>query len=319
MRLNLIIHVYRGGAYWAEAWQSVLACLDYVENVCISFNQSELQEEDIAVVSGCASAKVRWIRQPRYMPAYEHGRAAYAWYSRLALQGHYLIFCHDDILLPDGMRELAALPDAADEAVFGSFRFFDSDGCRREINACQFTLDGGEPWPTTTFARFLFDNRCLISVTGIVLSVEAHTAMIPALFSLKHGCGSEFVFMINPCIRRVRQIRQPLVKIRLHPASDGAAANRFPFRTAHDYLFFCLRSFVLVEDAQTRISITRALLAAWRERPGYALLAALPALWTQVRVSRRPLALLPLLYFLAQMCAIRGYDFILRKTGLDLR
>lgn len=319
MRLNLIIQVYRGGAYWAEAWQSVLACLDYVENVCISFNWSELQEQDIAVISGCDSAKVRWICHTRTMTACEHVRVAYAWFSRLSLQGHFFVFCHDDILLPEGMRELAALPDVADEAVFGSFRFFDSDGRRREIDACQFVLDSGEPWPMPTFVRYLFDNRCLISVTGIVLPVAAYAAITPALFALKHGCGSEFIKMVNPRIRRIRQVRQPVVKIRLHPASDGAAASRFPYRTAHDYLFFCLRSFVLVEDGQTRISITRALLAAVRERPGYALLAALPALLTQVRVSGRPLALLPLAYYLAQMCAVRGYDFLLRKTGLDLR
>lgn len=319
MRLNLVIQVYRGGVYWQEAWQSVLACLDDFQSVCISFNFSELQEQDIALVQDCDSPKVCWIRQTKFLTACEHSVKVYHWLSGLNLQGHFVFFCHDDILSAEGIRELRSLPDSEGDAVFGSFWFFDSDGKHRAIGVRQFALESQTPLSVTSFARYLFDHRCMISLSGIVLSRSAYFAITPVLFSLKHGCGSEIILLVNPHVRRIYQTRHPMVKIRLHGESEGHIAEKFPFRKAYDFLFFCLRCFVLIDDPQTRISITRAFGVAIREQPGYTLLALLPASWTLLKLTWRPVQMMKIYFYLARISAIRGYDFILRKSGLDIR
>lgn len=319
MQLNLVIGVYRGGGYWQEAWESVQPLLNCFQGVYISINYSEIQEQDIALISGCNSDKVHWISHDDYMTSLAHGMKIYQWLSSLQLQGRLLLLCHDDLLLKDGIEELLTLPDKDDDAVFGSFCFFDQDSKYRPIGVRQFSLASGGAWDSNTFARFLFDNRCMISVSGIVLSVAAYTENMPSVFALKHGCGSEVVLMINPQVKKIRQTRSPLVKVRLHTQSEGRVAQQFPFRMVHDYLFFCLRSFVLISDSQTRISITRACAAAIREHPGYALPAMFSAIYSLLKERWCPFQIITIFVCFLQMCAMRGYDFLLRKTGIDCR
>ncbi len=319
MQLNLVIQVYRGGDYWREAWQSVQPCLNYFQGVYISINYSEIQEQDIALIAGCDSDKVHWISHKNYMTAREHGEKIYQWLSSLQLQGHLLILCHDDLLVKEGVEEVLSFSGKEDEAVFGSFLYFDQENKYRPIGVRQFSLASSEAWDSVAFARFLFDHRCMISVSGIVLSVSAYAKNMPSVLALKHGCGSEFVLMVNPQVKRIRQTKFPLVKVRLHTESEGHIAHQFPFRLVHDYLFFCLRSFVLISDPQTRISITRACAVAIRERPGYALLAMFPAMYSLLRERWCPLQIITILIYFFRMCAVRGYDFLLRKTGMDCR
>ena len=319
MRLNLIIQVYCGGVYWQEAWRSVQSCLDCFENVYVSINYSEIQEQDIAVLTGADPSKVHWIWHENYMTAKEHGIKIYQWLVSLQLQGHLLLLCHDDLLLRDGIEELLSLPDNESDAVFGSFVFFDQGSKSRSIGARQFSLASGEAWSNVTFARFLFDNRCMISVSGIVLSVAAYTKNMPRIFALKHGCGSEVLLMINPDVKQIRQSRNPSVKIRLRSGSEGHMAEQFPFRMVYDYLFFCLHSFVLISDPQTRISIARTFAVVVREHPWHALLAVFPAMHSILKKNRCPLQIIAIFLYLVQICAVRGYDFLLRKTGLDCR
>ncbi len=317
MQLNLVIQVYHGGDYWREAWQSVQPLLSCFQGVYISINYSEIQERDIAVIAGCDPTRVHWICHRNYMTACEHGKKIYQWLISLPLHGHLLFLCHDDLLLKEGVEEILSFPGKEDEAVFGSFLYFDQDHKYRPIGVRQFSLASGEAWDRTTFARYLFDNRCMISVSGIVLPVAAYTKNTPVHFSLKYGYGAEVVHLINPHVKKIRQSGSPSVKVRLRPESEGHIAQKFPLRMMHDRLFYCLRSFVLIPDSQTRISIVRALAVAIREHPGYALLALFPAMYSLLKERWCPLQLITIFVYLIQLCVVRGYDFLLRKTGMD--
>ena len=228
MDMHLRIAVYRGGKLWQECWDSVKKNLDLFEGVYISFNYSETQDADIALIRNETSEKIHWIKQEKTLSAEKHGILIDRWLADFHLNGHIFILCHDDILSREGLLELKEKNLKADEAVIGGYCFFsDDDKSNREIIAHEFCNDSNIPITTEQFIS-QFEYK-MLNVSGIVLptSIFAHKNLPWQM--LWYGCWAELCYLANPYIKNIYQMMSPTVKVRWHQSSETSHTPKNAF------------------------------------------------------------------------------------------
>lgn len=222
MNLNLRIAVYRGGDYWRECWESVKQNLDMFDGVYISFNYSELQAADIALIQEEPSEKIHWRKENKTLTAVQHCKNTERWFRKFHIEGHVFMLCHDDILLRDGLLELKKLDLQKNDAAIGGVYAFYQDASlhRRPITIHECCCRSNTPITAFMFCH-LFEYR-FVNVSGIVVPASIFHHKYGAWLLLHYGHWAEYCFLCNPEIKKIYQTIHPVVKIRLHQASEGA-------------------------------------------------------------------------------------------------
>ncbi len=242
MKLSLLIPVYKGGDYWRQCWESIRENLDFFDGVYISFNYSELQEKDIAVIQDCPPDKIHWVRQEHRMSAAEHGRCLDCWLQGFHLSGYIFHLCHDDLLCREGLEELSRFELTEEDAVFGPFHFFDDQGVLKEMTIREFHQLDGQPLDGAFFASLQEQWNPTYSISGLILPAGIFQKPYLPWQDFIYGYRSELLHLCNPYVRRVFQGYSPTVKIRLHAGAEGNVQN--PAFQQHDTLLYLLISFV---------------------------------------------------------------------------
>lgn len=256
MKLSLLIPVYKGGDYWRECWESIKKNLDFFDGVYISFNYSELQEKDFAIIQDCHSDKIHWIRQDRMLVAAEHGRCLDRWLRGFQLSGHIFHLCHDDILCREGLEELSKFELTEEDAVFGPFHFFDDQGILKEMTVREFHRADGQPLSGAFFASLQEQRNPTYSISGLILPAGIFQKPYLPWQDFIYGYRSELLHLCNPYVKRVFQGFSPTVKIRLHAGAEGNVQN--PAFQQHDTMLYLLVSFAAYSDSRQRMMIARS-------------------------------------------------------------
>jgi len=225
MKLHLKVAVYRGGTFWKECWESIKQNLDLFEGVYVSFNLSELQDEDVAVIGDLQSEKIHWIRQKRFLSAAQHGVAMDHWLRQFRLDGHVLIFCHDDILIREGLLELHAMNLQESDAAFcAAVVFFEKKEGRRSLVARELAWQSRAPMSPEVFLTTR--DQLLLSVSRVVIPAAAFRND-PAVWNLpEYGCWAEFCYLCAPEVSRIFQTAAPAVGVRWHENSETSRTPR---------------------------------------------------------------------------------------------
>lgn len=256
MKLSLLIPVYKGGGYWRECWESVKANLDFFDGVYISFNYSELQEQDVSVIRDFQSDKIHWIRHDWMMSAVGHSAKIDEWLRGFQLSGHIFHLCHDDILCREGLEELSKLELTEEDAVFGPFHFFDDQGIMREMTVREFHQADGQPLSGAFFASLQEQRNPTYSISGLILPAGIFQKPYLPWQDFIYGYRSELLHLCNPYVKRVFQGFSPTVKIRLHAGAEGNVQN--PAFQQHDTMLYLLVSFAAYSDSRQRMMIARS-------------------------------------------------------------
>lgn len=257
MDLYLVILVYKGGAYWRECWESVKENLDFFDGVYISFNYSELQEQDYSIIRDFQSDKIHWIRQDRKMTAVEHGCRMDHWLRELLLSGHVFYLCHDDILCREGLEELSQMKLSDEDAVFGPFHFFDDLGVLKEMKVREFHSADGQPLDGAFFASLQEQRNPTYSISGLILPAGIFQKPYLPWQDFLYGYRAELLHLCNPYVKRIFQGFSPTVKIRLHAGAEGNLQN--PAFQQHDTMLYLLISFVTYPDPRQRMMNARSI------------------------------------------------------------
>lgn len=266
MRISLLIPVYKGGGYWRECWESVKENLSFFDGVYISFNFSELQEQDIAVIQDFHSDKIHWLRQDRKMSAVEHMMKLNEWLRPLPLSGFVFHLCHDDLLCREGLEELSRFELTEEDAVFGPFHFFDDQGIMREMTVREFHRADGQPLSAAFFASLQEQRNPTYSLSGVMIPAKVFQTPYQPWQDLCYGYRSELLHLCNPYVRQIFQGFHPSVKIRLHIGAEGSLQN--PVFQQHDTLLYLLVAFVTFPALRQRMINARSIgYVIWLDLP----------------------------------------------------
>ena len=249
MRLYLRIAVYRGGQFWKECWESVKENLDLFDGVYISFNRSELQEEDIAVIQDVNSDKIHWIRQEKFLTAVQHGKVFSQWLHSLHLEGHIYFLCHDDILVRSGLLELRALDLKESDIVFCGALFF-QEGQEHDQGSVALELQK-YPLPMTLEHFFSISESVLWNVSRLVVSCSLFRKEHQSFDMLSYGYYAEFCYCFTPVAEQVYSTNTPAVKIRRHENSEGAVM--YPSLFLFDSIFMRIQAFYRFRSRKIRM------------------------------------------------------------------
>ena len=245
MKLQLKVGVYRGGAFWKECWESIRQNLDLLEGVYISFNLSELQDEDVAVIRDFQSEKIHWIRQKRFLSAEQHGVAIDHWLRQFNLEGHVLILCHDDVLIREGLLELQTMNLKETDAVFCAAVVFSGEKAgRRSLIAHELAWQNRAPMSKAVFLSTR--DQLLLNISRVVVPAAAFRSD-PAVWDLlEYGCWAECCYLCAPETSRIFQTAAPAVGVRWHENSETSRTPRS--LRAFDTILFQLYVFSLSQD-----------------------------------------------------------------------
>ena len=282
MKVSLAVQVYNGGAYWRQCWESIVANLDIFDNVFVSISNSPKQKEDIALVESLSSPKIHLlVHNDPFLSSVEHGKRLDFWLSSFDLEGHIFFFCHDDLLLREGLLELKNLEVTDEDAVFGPWLFFDDDGVKHPLTVRQFRRDDGRPLSSQEFGFLIDQQLYAINISGTVVPGSTITRQEFPWHLCTYGCRSEYLHVCNPQIKRVYQLAAPAVKIRQHSNSEGslmpAHKNRF------DTILYLTRAFEVYSDSATREFTTQSFSYILRKAPLKGLASLLRAEWVLLR------------------------------------
>lgn len=264
MKLSLMIQVYNGGDYWRQCWDSVVANIDFFDDIFVSVSNSPQQKNDVARVRAYDSPKVHLLVHDSRMTAVEHGKKMWKWVASFEPAGHVFILCHDDILCREGLRELKALDLKKDDAVFGPWHFFSDDGTERDLIVRQFRRDDGKPLSKEFFGFLVDQQPYLINVSGIVIPSEIFKYREFPWNLCRYGSRSEYLFMCSLRIRQVYQPTLPAVKIRRHQNSEGVLAS--DENNMFDTLLYLNMAFKVYDKLPTRLFTIQSFLYIIRRK-----------------------------------------------------
>lgn len=216
--LSLCITVYKGGIFWKECWENVKVLSHYFDTILISFNKSEIQMEDVAILLAEKPENVVYFVQNNYLEPIAHHLELIK-----NLKTDYVFFlCHDDWLLEPGLKEIhSILNDMNGEqvAIFGAHEWSESEtthyGVTRELLAFPSGI------PLKDFILSDIDNYYSFSASGTVCPVNGLKDKESMIRMFSKGFRYDNFIVTYPGIVRILQTRQPVARIRLHAEQDG--------------------------------------------------------------------------------------------------
>lgn len=252
MNLSLRLAVYKGGEFWRECWNTIKENIDIFDCIYISFNYSELQQQDIALIENFNSDKIKWRKENRMLSAVEHGRNIDRFLKHCNVSGHVLILCHDDLLVREGLLKLKQLSLGHNEAAWLGADFFTENGmpvpevCRKDIVSDQ----------KIPVEKFLCDlPQRALNVSRIVLPAEIYYLPQLPWNNVKYGYFAEIFYLCNSMIHNIQQLSATCVRIRMHSGSEGAL--RITSLLLYDSLLAFGNCMLIFDQKQIHLVIAR--------------------------------------------------------------
>jgi hypothetical protein len=215
--ISLMIPVYKGGNYWKECWQSVLQNIDFFEHIVISFNKSELQDEDVGLVKNYNNPKVIYKAQTEFYSARDHFAKISELVANVSSE-FILILCHDDLLNTEGLKELLNKKIDSKDTVFGSHVYFSSD---RNKFICKELLANADGLDVKQFILNDIDRNYKFNISGTIFPKVILQEVLSFLPFFKYGYRFDNFMAANPLVKKIHQTNEPIVKIREHRQSAG--------------------------------------------------------------------------------------------------
>lgn len=222
MNISLAVQVYNGGVYWQQCWESILANIDFFDQIFISISKSPRQDDDVRLVKECSSSQIHLLVHDHHMTAVEHGKKLDLWLSSFGLKGHVFLLCHDDILLQEGLLQLKNLELSQSEAVLGPWTFFSEDNGKLPLTVKQFRQGNGDAISRQKFGFLVDQQFYAINISGVVIPASIFNKRKFPWHLCSYGSRSEYLHLCNPEIKFIHQPPVPAVKIRRHGNSEGA-------------------------------------------------------------------------------------------------
>jgi hypothetical protein len=265
--LTLVIPVYKGGAYWAECWASVLPVAHHFDQILVSLNYSELQAQDQVILETARPPNLRLIVQPQFLSAKAHGQVILDYYTT----DYVFLLAHDDWLLPEGVAEARALLQTHGHrpiSIFGAHAWGETEhsyaGVSRELAA---TPGGVSP---ADFVRADIDNFYSINMSGLIFPVAGYQRWKPGLQLFTEGFRADNFCLTFPGIERIFQTYQPSVRIRMHAGQAGASPN-LKHRAMDNALYYFVQALYSADPFLVSRALEQLLLAPFRYRQPYAI------------------------------------------------
>ena len=218
--VTLLIPVYKGGAYWQECWQSVTPLAHKFDRILVSFNYSELQQQDLQVVEADKPDNLEVIVQPQLLPTI----TAHVVSLLDHVDTDYIFFlCADDWLLEAGLVEaLELLRNHADQnlSIVGSHEWHETADFYSIVTQHLSTFPEGIK--ASDYILMDMDSRLAIQLSGLITSASSLKGCQPMMKMFSTGWRLDDFVAVHPGIDRLWQSLQPSVKIRRHPGQVSA-------------------------------------------------------------------------------------------------
>ena len=232
----LLIPVYRGGAFFREAVNSIKPCLPWFRSCVISINGKDATEDRRCASSLAPLCQLTVLETGRDINAMEH---IYYIADQLAFglgfskSTQIFILCHDDLLAFQSFQSL----DMADWRGYGmrtislgdyiSFQDGESPGS----GICKSSFPGANQSHKISRSSFFLmqntDKDPFTNISGMRMSLD----ILLTTLQFYHWTGSrsgmrmEYALTTNKRVQTVINHCPPLVKIRSHPNSEGSIRN----------------------------------------------------------------------------------------------
>ncbi|MEQ9483879.1 glycosyltransferase family A protein [Coleofasciculus sp. F4-SAH-05] len=236
--VTLLIPVYKGGAYWQECWQSVTPLAHKFDRILVSFNYSELQQQDLQVVEADKPDNVEVIVQPQLLPTITA--------HLVSLIDHvdtdYIFFlCADDWLLEAGLVEaLELLRNHGNQhiSIVGSHEWYETTECYSIVTQHLSTFPQGMQPPD--YILMDMHSRFFIQLSGLITSTSSLRTCQPMMKMFSTGWRLDDFVAAHPGINRLQQSLQPSVRIRRHPGQVSQQGALVRLSTVTDNVSYYL-------------------------------------------------------------------------------
>jgi hypothetical protein len=224
-KLNLLIPVYDGGAFFQECLDSIVLHLDIFDFIIISINNSENQQKDInicnAFIADNKNGRFKIFVQSKKYSALRHGIKIYKDIkSDIDLQNSFIIFlCHDDILLENFSTSIMQLLPKLhiNIAVNPARRIYHENFIDTNI---LYTFFGLLAYPDgisrVDYINLLCDRAFILNMSGILLHINNYFQSCKILKFFIYGGHAEQIYLAQKNILKIYGTTEPLVGIRYH-------------------------------------------------------------------------------------------------------
>lgn len=225
----LLIPVYRGGSFFVECLESLRGALDCFQEVVISFNGPEKEQDYAAFLRNRPGPeeKFRCLFAPTTLGGCQH-MAFVCQKLRETLDPGVLVFlmAHDDLLRADAVRRFLGAAELNQRSFYlGDWITFESETPLVERTETALpegaTSIGVDEWLRHNWRqerRHVYTN-----MTGIVVPLLSLRRVTDWYARTGSATGSRFEYCLATAREHTRILKapEPLVKVRHHPAQDG--------------------------------------------------------------------------------------------------
>lgn len=218
--ISLVVPVYKGGEYWKECIESINKYGYGFDEVLVSINKSDLQNDDIKYFKSlCKLDNVTLIVQNKSLSPLKH----FLSYIELIQNDYIFMLAHDDILLEGSLKVKNYLKQHGKEldiSLFGSQSYFDDNnkylGEVNELRGLKNAIS------SQCFVEYDLGKHFDISLSGITFPTKSIVNNSYYLEKFVRGIRVDYFFLTNCDIKFIHQLEKNTAKVRRHPNQESA-------------------------------------------------------------------------------------------------